>query len=166
VAARAKKANRSKGVDSVRASRDGHQFHEAWVARCALGLLLPRFDLRAIAVEGPSEEDELGVPAAVVEIADAAYYFGNGASFETCTRMEGAQFKYSISNADTPLRMADVRKTLEKFAATEKEFVSKHGGDPKVRIPAVLALTKRIATIASASDAQSGSVSLSEFVDG
>ena len=129
VAVRAKKPNRSKRVDSVRASRDGHQFHEAWVARCALGLLLPRFDLRAIAVEGLSEEDELGAPAAVVEIADATYYYGNGASFETCTRMEVAQFKYSISNADTPLRMADVRKTLAKFAATENEFVSKHGGD-------------------------------------
>jgi hypothetical protein len=40
VAVRAKKTNRSKRVDSVRASRDGHQFHEAWVARRALGLLL------------------------------------------------------------------------------------------------------------------------------
>ena len=38
MAARAKKVNRSKRVDSVRASRDGHQFHEAWVARHALGL--------------------------------------------------------------------------------------------------------------------------------
>ena len=57
MAARAKKTNRSKRVDSVRPSRDGHQFHEAWVARCALRLLLPRFDLRAIAVEGLSEED-------------------------------------------------------------------------------------------------------------
>lgn len=104
MAGRAKKTNRSKRVDSVRASRDGHQFHEAWVARCALGLLLPRSDLRAIAVEGLSEEDELGAPVAVVEIADATYYYGNGASIETCTRMEVAQFKYSISNADTPLR--------------------------------------------------------------
>ena len=32
MAARAKKTNRSKRVDSVRASRDGHQFHEASVA--------------------------------------------------------------------------------------------------------------------------------------
>ena len=35
MAARAKKTNRSKRIDSVRASRDGHQFHEAWVARRA-----------------------------------------------------------------------------------------------------------------------------------
>ena len=97
MASRTKKANRSRRVDSVRASRDGHQFHEAWVARCALGLLLPRFDLRAIAVEGLSEEDELGAPAAVVEIADATHYYGNGASFETCTRMEVAPNWYAAS---------------------------------------------------------------------
>src|SRR5205823_2220155 len=36
----------------------------------------------------------------------------------------------------------------------------------KVRIPAVLALAKRIATIASAGDAQSRSVSLAEFFGG
>ena len=45
-------------IDTVRASRDGHQFHEAWVARCALALLLPRNGLYAIAVEGLAEEDE------------------------------------------------------------------------------------------------------------
>ena len=69
----AKKTNPSKRVDNVRASRDGHQFHEAWVARRALGLLLPRFDLYGIAVEGLSEEDEEGAPAAAVEIADATF---------------------------------------------------------------------------------------------
>jgi hypothetical protein len=99
VAARAKKTNRSKRVDSVRASRDGHQFHEAWVARRALGLLLPRFDLYGIAVEGLSEEEEEGAPAAAVEIADATFYYGNGTSFESCARIEVAQFKYSISKA-------------------------------------------------------------------
>jgi hypothetical protein len=39
-------------------------------------------------------------------------------------------------------------------------------GSLTVRIPAVLALSKRIATIASATDAQSRSTSLSEFFDG
>jgi hypothetical protein len=48
VAACVKKTDRSKRVDSVRASKDGHQFHEAWVARRALGLLLLRFDLYGI----------------------------------------------------------------------------------------------------------------------
>ncbi len=133
MAARAKTTNRSKRVDSVRASRDGHQFHEAWVARRALGLLLPRFDLYGIAVEGLSEEDEEGAPAAAVEIADATFYYGNGTSFESCARIEVAQFKYSISKADTPLRIADLRKTLAKFAATEKELLSKHGAEAVTR---------------------------------
>src|SRR5438552_16630840 len=87
VTVRAKKANRSKRVDSVRASRDGHQFHEAWVARRALGLLLPRFDLSGIAVEGLSEEYEEDAPAASVEIADATFYYGKGTSFESCARI-------------------------------------------------------------------------------
>lgn len=43
--------NRS-GVDTVRASRDAHQFHEAWLARRALGLLRARDDLCGIAIEG------------------------------------------------------------------------------------------------------------------
>ena len=133
MAARAKTTNRSKRVDSVRASRDGHQFHEAWVARRALGLLLPRFDLCGIAVEGLSEEDEEGAPAASVEIADATFYYGKGTSFESCARIEIAQFKYSISKAGTPLRIADLRKTLVKFAATEKELLSKHGAEAVAR---------------------------------
>lgn len=133
MAARAKKTNRSKRVDSVRASRDGHQFHEAWVARRALGLLLPRFDLCGIAVEGLSEGDEEGAPAASVEIADATFYYGKGTSFESCARIEIAQFKYSISKAGTPLRIADLRKTLVKFAATEKELLSKHGAEAVAR---------------------------------
>lgn len=133
MAARAKKTNRSNKIDSVRASRDGHQFHEAWVARRALGLLLPRFDLYGIAVEGLSEEDEEGTSAAAVEIADATFYYGNGASFESSARIEIAQFKYSISKSSTPLRIADLRKTLVKFAASEKEVVSKHGAEAVAR---------------------------------
>jgi hypothetical protein len=133
VAPRAKKTNRPKRVDGVRASKDGHQFHEAWVARRALGLLLPRFDLYGIAVEGLSEEDEEGAPAAAVEIADATFSYGNGKSFESCARMEVAQFKYSIGKVDTPLRIADLRKTLAKFAATEKEFLAKHGAEAVAR---------------------------------
>jgi hypothetical protein len=114
-------------IDPVRASKAGHQFHEAWVARSALSLLLVRNELYAIAVEGLSEEDEEGVSGAVVEIADATFYFGAGASLETCSRMEVAQFKYSITLKDSPLRIADARKTLKKFAKTETEFSAKHG---------------------------------------
>jgi hypothetical protein len=114
VAPRVKKTNRPKRVGSVRASKDGHQFHEAWVARRALGLLLPRFDLYGIAVEGLSEEDEEGAPAAAVEIADATFYDGNGKSFECCVRMEVAQFKYSIGKANDTTRRMTSRATASR----------------------------------------------------
>jgi hypothetical protein len=114
-------------IDIVRASKDGHQFHEAWLARCALALLLPRDTLYAIAVEGLAEADEEDVSEATVEIADATFYFGSAASFEACARMEMAQFKYSIAACDKPLRVADARKTLVKFAAAEADFNGKHG---------------------------------------
>ena len=114
-------------IDKVRASKDGHQFHEAWVARCSLALLLSRNGLFAIAVEGLAKADEEDVSDATVEIADATFYFGDGASFETCARLEIAQFKYSIAAQDKALRVADARKTLAKFAATEVDFTAKYG---------------------------------------
>jgi hypothetical protein len=114
-------------IDPVRASRDGHQFHEAWVARCALGLLLSRNELYAIAVEGLSEQDEKGVSGGTVEVADATFYFGSDASLEACSRVEIAQFKYSIANQNRALRMADARETLAKFAAAEAGFTAKRG---------------------------------------
>jgi hypothetical protein len=43
-------------IDKVRASRDGHTYHETWAARVALGLLYPSTTLRSITVEGFSVE--------------------------------------------------------------------------------------------------------------
>jgi len=56
-----------------------------------------------IAVEGLSEEDEEGAPAAAVEIADATFYYGNWHILSNPAHaLEIAQFKYSISQAGTP----------------------------------------------------------------
>jgi hypothetical protein len=112
VAARTNKTTRSKRVDTVRASRDGHQFHEAWVARHALGLLLPRLDLYGIAVEGLSEEDEEDAPAAAVEIADATFYYGNGKSerYSPANDEPSERFThaYSLMLVDRHLRVRPV----------------------------------------------------------
>jgi hypothetical protein len=116
-------------IDTVRASRDGHQYHEAWVARRALALLLPQDGLCAIAVEGLSEEDSEAASAPAIEVADATFYFGGGSSLERCSRMEITQFKYSIASADRPLRFSDAKKTLVKFSKAETDFISKHGTD-------------------------------------
>jgi hypothetical protein len=97
------------------------------LARRALALLLPRDGLCAIAVEGLSEEDQEGASASAVEIADATFYFGAGASFQACSRMEIAQFKYSIAAQDSELRFSDAKKTFAKFASAEADFISKRG---------------------------------------
>jgi hypothetical protein len=44
-------------IDKVRASREGHTYHDTWTARVALELLVPTTDLAAVAVEGFSTED-------------------------------------------------------------------------------------------------------------
>jgi hypothetical protein len=109
-------ANILQPVDKVRASRDGHEFHEAWTARKAMQLLLPNTELIWIAVEGLSPEDQAHASAETVEIADLTLYYGKAASFKSATRIEIVQFKYSISRKDKEFRASDAKKTIEKFA--------------------------------------------------
>ena len=120
-------SRRQRDATSVGPSRDGHQFHEAWVARSALKLIVPGSSLCAIAVEGLSEEDASGASAEAAEDCQHDFYHGHHPSFERCSRMEVAQFKYSVSNADRPIRIADLRTTLVKFAATDSDLRAKHG---------------------------------------
>ena len=88
--------DRSAKIDNVRASRDGHEFHEAWTARKATQLLWPDGDLTAIAVEGLSPADQAGASAATVAIADLAFYFGNP-TFEDAARTTIAQFNLNVA---------------------------------------------------------------------
>ncbi|MEQ7892608.1 NACHT domain-containing protein [Xanthomonas arboricola] len=105
-------------VEPVRASRDGHEFHEAWVARKCLGLLLPGAELVGIAVEGFANEDQRGVSKEGNEIADAVLYFGGGANLQQATRVVVVQVKYSKAAERKPFRAADAKKTIDKFART------------------------------------------------
>lgn len=111
-------------IDKVRASRDGHQYHEAWLARRALALLLPRDKLCGIAVEGLSVEDQKGASQATIEIADATFYYGPAPNFRDATHIEIAQFKYSIAKETTNFLALDAAKTLGKFAKSEAAFLS------------------------------------------
>jgi hypothetical protein len=117
-------------IDTVRASRDGHQYHEAWMARRALGLLLARDGLCAIAAEGLSVEDEEGASKGTLEVADATFYYGQQPTFDQSTRLEIAQFKYSVAREHVPLRFFDARKSIQKFVAAETDFITKHGEQP------------------------------------
>lgn len=114
-------------IDTVRASRDGHEFHEAWTARKATQLLWPDTDLTAIAVEGPSPADQAGAAAATVEIADLTFYHGGRPNFEDAARTTLAQFKYSIADQNKDFRASHAKKTVAKFGVTYRSFKCKYG---------------------------------------
>jgi hypothetical protein len=106
-------------IDKVRASRDGHEFHEAWAARKALQLVMPTDALIGIAVEGLSPLDQAKVSKQTVEIADLVLYYGRIPTFEGSRKSVVLQFKYSQRNA--AFRHADARKTIQKFAKAYRD---------------------------------------------
>lgn len=122
-----------RSIDKVRASRDGHAYHEAWAARSALELLPPHTTLHSIALEGFSIEDGPDVGDEAVEVADLVRYFG-AASVARANRVEVVQFKYSISHAEAPIRAVDLVKTLQKFAAVDIDFRAGHGSSLVERV--------------------------------
>lgn len=108
-------------IDKVRASRDGHEFHEAWAARKALQLLLPVDRFIGIAVEGLSPVDEPTVSATAVEIADLVLYYGKHPTFSKSEKVSVLQFKYSIGSENLPFRLSDARKTIQKFVTSLRD---------------------------------------------
>ena len=114
-------------VDNVRASRDGHEYHEAWTARKAMQLLWPESDLLAIAVEGLSPHDQTSSSAQTVQIADITLYYGGQPTFEEASRTSIAQFKYSVSNKDKDFRASHAKKTIQKFSETYREYKKLYG---------------------------------------
>lgn len=115
-------------IDTVRASREGHHFHEAWAAHLALTLLVPKDGLIGIAVEGLSPDDQADADDATAEIADLALYYGADANFADCDKQAILQLKYSIAKANAQLVASDMLKTLKKFSLSEAELLKAHGG--------------------------------------
>ena len=114
----------SNSVDKVRASRDGHAFHERWAARRALKLVFPQDGLFAIAIEGLSTNETAKPGEAAEDIADLTLFYGNGDKLETCDSQTTIQFKYkAIPGLETS---SYLKKTIQKFTDTlsgyEKEF--------------------------------------------
>ena len=126
------KTGKNKETDSVRASRDGHEFHEAWVAREAMKLLLPTGNLVGMAVEGLSPSDQKDHSSETVQVADLTLYYGDRPAFADASRIEIVQFKYSVSHVNIDFRMSHAKKTIEKFAKEYMKF-KKHHGPKKVR---------------------------------
>jgi hypothetical protein len=63
-------AKASRKAHKVRASRDGHEYHEAWTARKAMQLLLGDDHLIGIAVEGLEPRDQIHASSETAEVAD------------------------------------------------------------------------------------------------
>jgi hypothetical protein len=114
-------------IDKVRASRDGHEFHEAWTARKALQLLFPADNLIGIAVEGLHPNDQKNASAATIQIADTVLYYGKNPTFESAGTVSIVQFKYSLANNDAFFRCSDARKTIDKFASSYRDHNKKYG---------------------------------------
>lgn len=120
-------AKAKKPIDKVRASRDGHEFHEAWTARLAMRLLLPQDNLFGIAVEGLEPGDQARALAQTVEVADITLYYGKSATFRDANRIEIVQFKYSIAKKDREFRASDAKKTIRKFGVAYRSHKKKYG---------------------------------------
>lgn len=119
-------------IDKVRASRDGHEYHEAWTARHAMRILLPNSNLIGIAIEGLEPGDQRTASDATIEIADLVFYYGRRVSFKGASKVCIAQFKYSIRDRSNPFRAADAKKTIEKFGKAFRSLRRKYGA-PLVR---------------------------------
>jgi len=113
--------------DTVGPSRDGHEFHEAWAARKAMQLLLPRDGLVGIAVEGLSEKDESLASQEATDVADLTLYYGEDVYFDAADRVEILQSKYSPKQAQKEFRASDAKKTITKFAQSYRDHLANYG---------------------------------------
>lgn len=116
-------------VDKVRASRDGHEFHELWIARLALGLINHQNDLTAIAIEGVSPKEKSTKNKEIIEIADAILFYGGSPTFELADKSRIVQVKYSVTSANVDYRNSHAKKTVSKFASSFKDLLKKLGKD-------------------------------------
>ena len=123
----------SQSVDKVRASRDGHEYHEAWAARKAMQLLFPLDGLVGIAVEGLEPADQRNVSAPTAEVADLTLYHGKRPTFQDSQRVTIQQFKYSVAGKDKPFRAAEAKETIAKFAAAYRDHKKHHSAKAVAR---------------------------------
>lgn len=113
-------SSKEKHVETVRASRAGHTFHERWAARRALQLVFPKDDLFAVVIEGLSPCESLKFSEEAEDIADLILFYGEGDTFETCSAQQTLQFKYK--EKEKPVTSSYLKKTIKKFAVTLRDF--------------------------------------------
>ncbi|MGW3993208.1 hypothetical protein ACWEF6_06940 [Amycolatopsis sp. NPDC004772] len=101
------------GVDRLRASRDGDQFHYQWAARQSLKLLRRDSSLVAIAVEGVSAMDTDDPDGE--QVVDLAEYYGSEDLAEA-VRVVYRQLKHSTHRSDKEWGVSGLSGTVEGFA--------------------------------------------------
>ena len=101
---------------SVRASRDGDQFHYHWAARQCLKLLPGTSDLVAVTIEGPStEEAEDSHIEHGEELIDVGLYFGNETR-DQARLIRYIQLKHSTLRSNEPWTVSGLKKSIQGFA--------------------------------------------------
>lgn len=92
---------------SIRASRDGHEYHVAWAARVSLELLHPLAELKSISIEGFSVQEANGFSREAMEIADLVKYY-EGNTVDEAKRIDVLQYKYSPVKRNEGLTASDL----------------------------------------------------------
>ncbi|MFN3353433.1 MAG: hypothetical protein ACK4Z5_07485, partial [Brevundimonas sp.] len=113
------------GVDTIRATRDGDQFHYHWAARQSLRLLPGPDDLVAVTVEGASVLDEDG-PAGQAgdEIIDVGLYHGAD-TFAKARQVEYVQLKHSTARSGRVWTPSELKHTIAGFADVFRKHLRK-----------------------------------------
>ncbi|MGN6606507.1 MAG: hypothetical protein ACTHMS_05775 [Jatrophihabitans sp.] len=113
-------------IDSVRASRDGDQFHYVWAARQCLKLLRAGSGLMAVSVEGSSPlEAAAGEGEQVIDLAE---YYG-GIDPALADHVIYRQLKHSTVHPEAEWTASGLKRTVEGFA---QKFLALYEADPQL----------------------------------
>ena len=117
-------------ISSVRASREGDQFHYLWAARRCLRLLSFSSDLAAVTIEGASPlEDPAGSAIEAGEEAiDVGEYYGSQ-EVEDARLIEYIQLKHSTQRARHHWTPSGLETTLKRFAERYTRLRQRFGTD-------------------------------------
>lgn len=117
-------------IASVRASREGDQFHYLWAARRCLRLLSPACDLVALTVEGasPLENRSGSAVEAGEEAIDVGEYYGNQ-NLEDARLVEYTQLKHSTVRAARHWTLSGLTTTLKQFSKRYIELRQRFGNE-------------------------------------
>ncbi len=111
-----------RGLDLVRPSRDGDQFHYLWASRRCLELLASESDLVAVSIEGSSPNEGPGGARAGETVIDIGEYYGDE-DLSEARFVRYSQLKHSSRHSAEPWSASGLRETIKGFAAKYGEML-------------------------------------------